>query len=559
MKKSLVVGLDAACWEYVNPLLERGKLPVLQNLIEEGVSGNMLSTMPAHTPTAWASIVTGKNPGKHGVFDLIQRHESGYEFGPTTASDRHGNPFWHSLGERGARVGLVNVPFTHPPETIDGFAICGFGTPRTARPLTYPTDLLARIESKYGEFSPVVDPATLRAGNSDEIFAAERAHQSQLVRIAADMAREYQVDILVINLMLIDHANHKMPTMELVDRAIVESDADLGYLLSSYEPDDVMLFSDHGSRRTEGVFHLHSWLRDQGYVVQAPRSTSERISAANWVLSQWADSKLGWSPGQSRYLRQIGKHLLTSMPHFITGPLWKSIEHEIPLAREHTYLSEQLDHRRSRVYFGTTFSGLLYLNIIGREPDGSLTQHEGRIVAEELREALLELRDPNQDQPLFEDVHLSDSLYTGERAAFAPDLILDTYRASCNIATSFQRGAASVRRHGKYYLEDPAEHGHHTKQGLFVYVGSEFKPNFAGSEHSVLDLAPLLLYLYGVPTPADYDGRVPGDVLNDGFLIGNPIRHGSAADEAPASKKDGYSQEEALDVLDHLRALGYLD
>ena len=55
--RTLFVGLDAACWPYVTPLLEAGRLPALQRLVDEGTSGTLLSTMPALTPTAWASTI----------------------------------------------------------------------------------------------------------------------------------------------------------------------------------------------------------------------------------------------------------------------------------------------------------------------------------------------------------------------------------------------------------------------------------------------------------------------------------------------------------------------
>jgi predicted AlkP superfamily phosphohydrolase/phosphomutase len=41
-------------------------------------------------------------------------------------------PFWQRLNEAGLRVGLVNVPFTYPADSIDGFVVTGFGAPEQA-------------------------------------------------------------------------------------------------------------------------------------------------------------------------------------------------------------------------------------------------------------------------------------------------------------------------------------------------------------------------------------------------------------------------------------------
>ncbi|HZD55089.1 MAG TPA: alkaline phosphatase family protein, partial [Anaerolineales bacterium] len=131
--KTLLVGLDAACWEYLNPLVETGRMPTLGNLVSSGTWGKLHSTMPPWTPTAWSSIITGKNPGKHGVFDMLWRRPGTYEFILSNARTREGTPFWKRLNQHGIRVGLVNIPFTHPPDEVDGFVVSGFGTPSSAR------------------------------------------------------------------------------------------------------------------------------------------------------------------------------------------------------------------------------------------------------------------------------------------------------------------------------------------------------------------------------------------------------------------------------------------
>ena len=158
MKRTLLVGLDAACWEYLDPLLKSGRLPAIQKLIDTGYRGTLTSTMPPWTPTAWSSLVTAKNPGKHGIFDMFWRRPGSYDFALTNATIRRGTPFWAYLNDAGVRVGLVNVPFTHPPVAIDGFILCGFGTPESAGDLTWPPEALASIEAGYGKYRPIVSP-----------------------------------------------------------------------------------------------------------------------------------------------------------------------------------------------------------------------------------------------------------------------------------------------------------------------------------------------------------------------------------------------------------------
>jgi hypothetical protein len=86
----------------------------------------------------------------------------------------------------------------------------------------------------------------LRHGSPEKIFDAEQEYQATFVRIASKMSKSCDVDVLVINLLLLDHANHKMPDMVAVKKAICKTDSDIDQLISGFEPDNVMLFSGHG-------------------------------------------------------------------------------------------------------------------------------------------------------------------------------------------------------------------------------------------------------------------------------------------------------------------------
>lgn len=68
MAKTIVIGIDGACWEYIDPLLKECRLPNIRKLMDHGSYGILQSVLPPISPVAWSSILTGTNPGKHGVF-----------------------------------------------------------------------------------------------------------------------------------------------------------------------------------------------------------------------------------------------------------------------------------------------------------------------------------------------------------------------------------------------------------------------------------------------------------------------------------------------------------
>ena len=128
-----VVGLDAATFDVIDPLVEAGDLPNLARLLERGARGTLRSTTHPLTPLAWTTMVTGVNAGRHGIWDFSERDESGYRLRLVNGSHSRAPALWTRLSAAGRRVGIVNVPFTWPAPEVDGFAIAGHGRRRRAR------------------------------------------------------------------------------------------------------------------------------------------------------------------------------------------------------------------------------------------------------------------------------------------------------------------------------------------------------------------------------------------------------------------------------------------
>jgi len=121
-------------------LVEKWKdvLPNLSRMIDGGAYGIMKSTIPPLTCPAWASMFTGKNPGKLGMFDFW-KHDSSL----CSSNDYHESALWSILNRYGKSAGLLNIPLTYPPHAINGFMVTGLGTPETMRvEYAYPARLM---------------------------------------------------------------------------------------------------------------------------------------------------------------------------------------------------------------------------------------------------------------------------------------------------------------------------------------------------------------------------------------------------------------------------------
>ena len=76
-KRVLVIALGEATFDLIIPWIEEGELPTFKKFYKEGTTGNLKSSVPMITPQMWGNIVTGKNPGHHGLFDFWQRGNEG--------------------------------------------------------------------------------------------------------------------------------------------------------------------------------------------------------------------------------------------------------------------------------------------------------------------------------------------------------------------------------------------------------------------------------------------------------------------------------------------------
>ena len=395
--RTLVVGLDAACWEYLDPLIRRRKLPNLAGLIGQGVHGSLRSTMLPITAVAWSSLATGVNAGKHGVFEWVRRQSAGYQSTPVTADHRMGTTVWARLNEAGIKVGVVNIPLTHPPRPLDGFLLCGFSTPSSARDLTYPHELLEEVEARFGDYSPTfqVDPSKATPW---EFYDARRSHQRRIVEISTVLSKFHDIQVLILNLMLLDHSNHGMPTMDLVEKAIVDTDTDLGLLLAEFSPDNVLAISDHGSRRVRGVFLLSAWLDEHGFQTHQPRPAPQQAKVLNYILEQWLGSNENPLDAAKRGLLREG---LIRLPRSLATPVWHAIERDIPLAAMQIQKLDSFDPDDTTVYVSGGNHGGFRLNLAGREPEGIVDVEHSEAILTALVSGLSAVCDPDTNTPLF--------------------------------------------------------------------------------------------------------------------------------------------------------------
>jgi predicted AlkP superfamily phosphohydrolase/phosphomutase len=196
--------------------------------------------------------------------------------------------------------------------------------------------------------------------------------------------------------------------------------------------------------------------------------------------------------------------------------------------------------------------GQVFLNRRGREARGIVGDGiEYEAARARVVEVLNKLTHPKTGNPLLDEAICGSDVTHGPYAAQAPDLhlILDGYRciAFPLFATNNQVVTRQIR----------GDSGCHRGNGIFIGHGPAFRQATTVDGSQIIDLAPTILYLLGLPVPTNVDGRVLVDALCPSLLEARPVQFAVPEDEQDG-EETALSEEDVAEIEDRLKALGYL-
>lgn len=267
----------------------------------------------------------------------------------------------------------------------------------------------------------------------------------------------------------------------------------------------IVLASDHGFGPTRDVFHINSWLEQNGY--------------------------LYWAEGEGR-----------------TGA---RADTDIGFA-EMTRHVHALDWTRTLAYAATPSSQGIH--VVPNTPGTSapLPEDARARIACELVEALMSLRRPWDGQPAVESVWTREQAFAGPYEQFGPD-----------VSIVLADGATmSILPSEAIFAQRPQIRGHHRWEGIFLAVGPGIREGAEVAELSIVDVAPFVLHRLGLPIPDTMTGRLPVEVFEPGELERRPPRRTHsipAQSRVPVPAAVPMGPEDEAEVMQRLRALGYVE
>jgi len=139
-RRVVLVGWDAADWRVIRPLMDAGKMPNVQHLVETGATGQIATLHPPLSPMLWTSIATGVRPFKHGILGFSEPTADGSGVQPVTNLSRKVKALWNILSQSDLRSVVIGWWPSHPSEPING-AMVSDRYHRAYRPIDEPWPL----------------------------------------------------------------------------------------------------------------------------------------------------------------------------------------------------------------------------------------------------------------------------------------------------------------------------------------------------------------------------------------------------------------------------------
>ena len=532
MTKTLFIGLDGATFTVLNEMTRDlpdcgVTMPFLKQFMETGAQAKLFSTPNPLTPPAWVSIMTGRTPGNHGVYDFIRAEEKGNEvyFTLSDSRDIRTETIWSIASRQNRTVAALNFPLTAPPRSIAGSLVPGFVPWKHLRRNTTPRDLYDRLKE-----IPDFDPKELawdfdrekqlyEAMTEEEIENWIRYHiprEEQWFRIAEKLLREDQPDLMAVLFDGVDKLQHQ--AWVFLDPALLPSNPSpwqkrmreicIGYfrkldtyiekLVELVGPEaQVFMASDHGFTASTEVVRINAFLAEKGYVT------------------------------------------------------WKETDDSPAAKRREASTFAYLDWEKTLAYCRTPSSNGITIRVAQNPGDPGIKPEEYETFREKLIEDLKSLKDENTGEPILRAIHKREDVFPGGAMNEAPDLTL--------VLRDY--GFVSIKNTQPVVEPREVPSGTHHPDGIFLAGGYGIKSGMKGERQNIVDVPATLIYSLGLPIPEDLEGKVAENFFTTECLKSTPvvIKATTLLEKDTKEEVENISDDEKDKILAQLQMLGYME
>ena len=363
-RRVFVLGLDGVPFSWIAELDRHEVLPCFRRLLARGCLRRMNSVLPCVSSVAWASYMTGVNPGRHGIFGFLDRIPQTMEAFVPTSTHMAGVTLWEWLSAHGETVVVMNVPGTYPPRQVKGVLIAGFLCPDINK-VSYPV----RVAQDLKAMGYRIDIDSWKARESrDEFLVEVNDALNRRFEAAFRLMHDVDWDFFQLHIMETDRMNHFLwqpwkKHDQVYGPAFLDFyrkvDQYIGMLVDRIgEGTDLIVLSDHGFCELKREVYVNRWLEEQGFL----------------TLKNGSDG-----------VKDI--------------------------------------HPETRAY--SLFPGRVYVNLKGREATGTVSgAGDYETTRQGLMNAFQTFSDPDSGEPIVKMVLKREDVYNGPFLDMAPDLVV---------------------------------------------------------------------------------------------------------------------------------------
>jgi len=459
-KKVFVFGIDGAMPEKIfNEWLD--ELPNIKKLMQQGCYAKLNSIIPAVSVAAWVSMVTGKNPADHGIFEYLYRKDNSYEaMNIVSSHNLKEKTIWDIASANNLKSAVCFVFLTWPVKPLNGKLVSGALTPLVDDvDFTYPKELKKEINSFLKE-PLLLDIKKFRDLSKEEILEKIYKITHMHIDTMKYLVKNNDWDLFFGVIIGSDRINHSFWRYQDEQHRNYEPDSKFKTALKDYykfldkslgeiiqlipKETTIIVVSDHGIQRMDNRVNLSDWLIKEGYLV-----------------------------------------------------LKKDIEINEPIELK-PFL---IDWTKTKIFALGAYEGQIFINLKGRELSGIVEPGDYDKLIEELERKLKKI--PGDDgKKLNTKIFKKKQHFQGKYQDVAPDVIIyfDNLYYGCN-----------TTRIGNSTLWSPqtalgSDEASHSRQGIFIMNDSS-QSKYIG-EIDTIDVPKTILNKLGITPPEDFKGKI---------------------------------------------------
>jgi predicted AlkP superfamily phosphohydrolase/phosphomutase len=486
--KLAVIVVDCAEHTIIERLLAEGEMPTLSGLRKRGLTVPLRSDGDTLDGSVFQTFLTGTNPGQHGIYKYHELAPGTYDYRLSKASLSPVPQIWSVLSGRGRTCCVFDPPKAFPIDGFQGKLVASWGSYTPAGdPASTPPDLLPEILRQFGPHPKRnQDPVPVSPERYLAVLELLKKAARRRVDICRWLLRDGGWEFFLTCFSESHVASHQYWHLRDGSHPLFDPSA---AAVCGDALEQLYLSIDAQVARLVQVFP------DDATVVVLTQQGVQNNFTGSHLLPQWLALREGRSPKPS--------WLVKFAPRF-GSPLRYFIHRHLPEAVIN-HLTRRKFPATGRVFMlaGSEYGALLRVNLQGREPAGTVPPSDYRSTLDQLREDLLQVRNPATGEQAVSRVRFLHDEHHGQCVEHLPDVLV-SWRNDRPI-TELDCPRHGLLTGGLRFTD--VTHSMHTSEGLAFIAGPNVPHGEINERHDIMDLHATFFRLLGETVPEHVEGR----------------------------------------------------